>query len=322
MKHKLCPSGHGAFTDPAELCPECGAILLHDQRGRIVGDGYRLESLLTLGGMRASLWEGVHVPSGRAVVVKLLKRPSGAEVFRFLRGAHIASDLRHPHIGAVLGYGETQDEALYLVMERLIGHPLDRLLARGLPSLELTLSLLVQLLSALDHVHAHGAIHRDVKPGNLFVSQLDDHSWHLHLVDFGIATRAESDTLEAMYADDLPILQHHEIVGTPEYMAPEQIVGASLDARVDVYGAGVTAFRLLTGRLPYRRAERAQVYRAHLRAPLPPLAAPSDRAPFPAGLEEVVHGALAKRRRDRIQSAAGFRRALGDFSRVTARRSA
>ena len=325
MTRKLCPQGHGSFSDSADLCISCGAPLIVDQGARVIAQRFRLDRIIGLGGTRSTVWEGLDLRTTRQVAVKLLPEPTGVELTRFMRGAYIFAELDHPNIARVYEYGEYGDAGqgggLYLVMERLEGATLDRVLRKGPLTYARALSLAEQLLDALGAIHDLRAVHRDIKPGNLFVTPDEiDGRWRVRLFDFDLATRYEDLTTTELYGDVLRAPESASICGTPEYMAPEQILGQPVDGRADLYAAGMTLYRMLAGRPAFGGPERRDVYRAQLRDPLPPLPAIPGRPPLPHGLDAVLAQATAKRPVDRFVRARDFRMALrGLGARVLAR---
>jgi serine/threonine-protein kinase len=215
---------------------------------------------------------------------------------RFHREAKIGGQLLHRNLTTVFDLGES-DGRLYIVMELLRGQPLSEFLARPEGcTLEAKLDIMIQVCEGLAAAHAHGVFHRDVKPSNLFVQ--NDGS--LKILDFGIARLATST-----------MTQSGLIIGTPDYMSPEQTMGREIDHRSDIFSVGAVFYYMLTGRKPFACDELAAVLRKVQREDPPPLQ-PSEAPP---GLARILLRALAKRREERQQSArelvadlAGFRR--------------
>jgi len=315
VSRKLCPNGHGYYSTSADICSECGAALQSDHGERVIAHRYRLDRVIGLGGTRSTVWEGVDLRTTRPVAVKLLPDPTGVELMRFMRGAFIAAELDHENVAQVYEYGEYgEDEpegGLFLVMERLTGATLDRVLRKGAIPWRRAVSVAEQMLSALDALHANRGVHRDIKPGNVFVTpdELDD-SWRVRIFDFDLAMRVEDVTTSEFYGDELRAVPSTPVCGTPPYMAPEQIIGYPLDGRADVYAVGVTLYRMLSGCLPFADSDRQLLYRAHLERTPPPLAAPGGRPELPSALVAVVMRALSKRRSERFKFASDMRRAL------------
>ncbi|MCC6622587.1 MAG: serine/threonine protein kinase [Deltaproteobacteria bacterium] len=268
-------------------------------------------------------WEAEQEPIGRRVAIKLC--PVGSDldaedVARFRRGALAMARMTHPHIVTVHDFGEWQGPEgpeLFLVMERIEGVPLTRFLARGaLPPARAQLAA-SQVLRALGHVHGHGYVHRDVKPANLAAMPIDDDPFVVKLLDFGIARPIDATLKpEVVVASERRrgsrVTQPLRILGTPDYMAPEQILDLALDARTDLYAAAIVLWQLVAGRPTYIHDDRRELYAAHLRAPVPRFASVlppgtlSDCAPW----QEFFERALAKSAGKRFESAAEMRQAL------------
>jgi serine/threonine-protein kinase len=234
----------------------------------------------------------------REVALKVLRRrdldPNDAEsvLERFKREAQAAGNLHHPNIVAIYEYGEDAD-AVFIAMECVPGRSLrDHLVAGYRPELRAFPEILDQLLEGLEFSHSRGVIHRDIKPGNLLISEMGT----AKISDFGIA-RLEQSHLTLM----------GEVLGTPYYMAPEQFDGQTADERSDVYSAAVIVYEVLTGRRPFE-GQGAALMRQILEMP-PPL--PSTLEPrLSKELDRVLLKALAKRPEDRFRSARQFLEAL------------
>ena len=220
-----------------------------------------------------------------------LSGSSAAE--RFRHEARAVGRLSHPGIVAIYEYGEDEDTA-YIAMEYVEGRSLAQVLATTprLPEADI-LTLMDQLLAALDCAHRAGVWHRDIKPANLIVTD----AGRLKLTDFGIA-RIET----------VALTQVNSSIGTPGYMAPEQYVGEGVDHRVDIFAAGVLLYAMLCGHGPFRGAPETVMFKVLNEDPLPPSqVAGSGRSTF---YDAVVARALAKRPADRYASVAAFREAL------------
>lgn len=301
---RLCPRCGDVRPQSAAICPADGASLVDDRRGLVVADRYQVGSLIGIGGMGGTVWAAEERPFGRPVAVKIVPATHFDAARRFERGARLMGSMCHPNITTVHAWGALPDACPYLVMERLHGMPLDRLLERGPLDLRRALHITVQLLAALEHVHAHGVIHRDVKPANVFLVTAAG-SALVKLVDFGIARR-----IEVGVGRHAPVTRQDRICGTPEYMAPEQVLAARSDGRVDLYAVGVTLFRMVSGRLPFNGPARRMLYAAKTRAVAPRLAdvMPADVI-IPESVEDLVARALARDPDERFASAQAMRRA-------------
>jgi serine/threonine-protein kinase len=269
---------------------------MDDLAGRALGP-YQLVERIGIGGM-AAVYRGVHVALGQPRAIKILL-PAHAEdaslVERFRVEAQIASGLRHPNIVSIYDVGE-QDGLFYLVMDLVEGTSLGRLLRRESP-LELgrATQMLSQLASALDYAHGAGVVHRDVKPGNVVVGTDD----HVSLLDFGVARIG--GVLHRL-------TNPGQLVGTPEYLAPEVITGAEGDRRSDYYGLGVLAFQMLAGKLPFSGRDTMALLYAHVSSPPPSLR--ETRPELPVAVDRVVARQLSKTPEARYPTATGFVQAL------------
>jgi serine/threonine-protein kinase len=238
----------------------------------------------------------------RAVAVKVLPPALATDadyVRRFRQEARRVAALRHPHIVPVYHYGEDQ-ALLYLVMPIFSESLRDRLERDGRLAPEEAIRLVSEIASALEVAHAQELVHRDVKPENVLLDESD----HALLTDFGIARRlshARHGGAQTLSATGLP-------VGTPEYMAPEQLRGDTLDQRVDIYGLGAVLYETLTGQAPHEGETPYEVATLVLTTPVTPPAARNPHV-WPT-LDRAVLTALAQRPEDRFQTATSFAAAL------------
>uniref|UniRef100_UPI001F441C26 serine/threonine-protein kinase n=1 Tax=Streptomyces sp. NRRL WC-3742 TaxID=1463934 RepID=UPI001F441C26 len=248
---------------------------------------YRLEEEIGRGGM-AVVYRAKDLRLGRSVAVKLLAPELARnEVFRkrFMHESEAAAAIDHPHIVPVFDAGE-QDGILYLAMRYVEGGDLRSLMTRTGPlPLDRVTDLTLQIASALDAAHAHGLVHRDVKPGNVLVAAGTDgeHPEHLYLADFGLTKKSLSLS---------GLTSVGQIVGTLDYAAPEQISGKPLDGRCDQYALACVVFELLAGTPPFRRESDLALLWAHLNDPPPTLH--EHRPDLPTPVEAVLARALAK----------------------------
>ena len=283
--------------------PSAGESL---ERGAICGE-YIVESQLGRGGF-GRVYLARHRVLGRGVAIKVLDRELAASpraYQRFVWEARTACRVRHPNVIEILDFGRLTDGRPFLVMELLDGETLEeRLAARGRLGLAETVAIVDALAAALSAVHRAGVVHRDVKPSNVFLRTPDD---RVTLLDFGIAKLVRPEP------EDRPLVTTvNTRLGTPEAMAPEQILGLPIDGRTDVYGLGITLYRMLTGAWPFAADDDAELERLHLEATPAP---PSERAPVPPAIDEVIARALAKdpaaRPSDATMIAAELREAAG-----------
>jgi len=267
------------------------------QTGYVLG-AYRIETLLGRGAMGA-VYRGVHVDDGAMAAVKtvhadlLAGREREAMLARFRQEAQIGMRLRHPLIVQVYNCGE-QDGLLYLTMELVEGQELGRLLnQQPALSLSMNLAIILQVLNALAYAHREGVIHRDIKPANIMVRQ----DYTIALTDFGIAHLSGSE-----------LTQVGELLGSPLYMAPEQLRGEPVDLRADLFSTGVLLYFLLTQHKPFIADSLAALMQKILHEEPPP---PSTvNRVLPAVFDTVLQRALAKNPAQRFASAAEFAAAL------------
>ncbi|MET1133887.1 MAG: Stk1 family PASTA domain-containing Ser/Thr kinase [Aeromicrobium sp.] len=266
-----------------------------------LGDRYQVGELVGRGGM-ADVRAGHDMRLGRPVAIKLLRADLAAdETFqeRFRREAQSAASLNHPSIVAVYDTGEATDPTgatvPYIVMELVEGRTLRDVLRDGRKILpERALSITADILAALDYSHRAGIIHRDIKPANVMLTP----EGKVKVMDFGIA-RAIADTSSAM-------TQTAAVIGTAQYLSPEQARGETVDARSDIYSTGCVLYELLTGRPPFVGDSPVSVAYQHVREEARP---PSQLNPdVSLEVDHVVAKALAKRVDDRYSSAGDMRK--------------
>jgi serine/threonine-protein kinase len=246
----------------------------------------------------------------KKVAIKLLlpQHASDEEMTaRMMREAKAASASGHRNIVAVLDMGRTSDGGMYLVMEHVVGHSLDRVLSTEAPvPVSRAARLVSGLLAGLEAVHRKGIVHRDLKPSNLMVSVGDDGEEVVKILDFGISKVVE---VEATIGSGLTT--EGRVLGTPKFMSPEQARGAAVDQRTDIYAAGAILYSLITGAPPLTAANYNAMIAAILEANIRP---PSTVVPsVPRALDQIVVRALARRPEDRFPDAHAFRRALQPF---------
>ncbi len=269
--------------------------------GQILGGKYRLERRIATGGS-ASVWRAMHETLNRPVAVKFVDARSTAgdeeRVGRFLREAKVAASVRHKNVVDILDFGVCEHDGVaepYMIMELLEGEALDEMLGRGLLPVQSAASVVRQILSGLEAVHAAGIIHRDLKPGNVFVTE-DGDGLFARLLDFGISQNSD-DTSD------------RTVVGTPEYMSPEQAFGDPLDARSDIYSVGVILYEMLAGYPPFEDEDPSRVLRLVVETRPPSLAAARPDEP---ALCQVAEKAMSREPAQRYSSARTMQRALVD----------
>jgi len=271
--------------------------------GKVVDRRYRVAALIGSGGMGV-VYRVEHLHLGKMAAMKVLSPDTATKpemLRRFRAEAQAVSKLNHPNIVQTFDFGQW-DGALYLVMEYVKGDDLSTLLKRDGPwSFTRAARLFTQVCSGLTEAHEAGIVHRDLKPENLMVVQRRDGSEHVKVLDFGLAKlreRAGDDPQGAAVSSG------GQVLGTPYYMAPEQVRGEPLDARADLYSLGATLYRVLTGEPPFDAPSPISVLAKHLTDELIP---PRTRAPersLPPEADRIVLRAMAKSVSDRYASAA------------------
>ena len=263
-----------------------------------VGDtvaGYRLDELIGVGGSQCPVFRATHLRLQREVALKLLPKARADDDFvrRFEREARLAASLGdHPNVVAVYDFGDT-DTVLYLAMRFVRGPDLGRLVAAGPIGLHRTCLLLAQVADALDAAHAAGMVHRDVKPGNIFVDPDADRAY---IGDFGLTlSRDMTSATRALWS------------GSPQYLAPERWLGSLPEPTVDVYALGCVAYACLTGHPPFGGSEETLRF-SHVNAAPPVLS--TGLADVPPAVDEVLTRAIAKNPGDRYTSCREFVTAL------------
>jgi serine/threonine-protein kinase len=276
------------------------SLTLKSLVGQKVGE-YRVEEMIGSGGMGV-VYRGVHPIIGRPVAIKVLRpelAADAANVEAMLSEARAVASIGHRGIVDVFAYGELPDGRHYMVMELLNGEALNRLIRREAPlPPRKTVELLDAILDSLEAAHEAGVVHRDLKPSNLFVVKAKQKDRVLvKLLDFGLAKRGP-----ATGKTNASVL-----MGTPGYMAPEQIRLAKTDVRTDLYSLGVVAFELATGRRPFKADDMAALLLAHTDQTPP---APSSIAKVPRQLEQWILALLAKNPDERPATAEVVRERL------------
>jgi serine/threonine protein kinase len=257
---------------------------------------YTLLEPIGRGGM-AAVYRARQETLDRIVAVKILSdnlATSDEFMQRFVREARTAANMRHPNVITVHDFGQDERGVPYLVLEYVDGLTLADLMDAGLEDQRIP-DLLDQIAAGLDYAHGRGVIHRDVKPGNVLLAE----DGRVVLADFGLAWLMEAAVHLTMSGG---------VIGTPEYMSPEQASGLRVDARTDVYALGVVLYEMLTGDRPFSGDSPIAILLKHVQAPVPSVA--RLRPDLPAGVDRVVQQALAKNPEHRFQTAGALARAF------------
>jgi eukaryotic-like serine/threonine-protein kinase len=294
----------------AHFCSTCGALQVSPTGdvniGTVVSDRYRLVRLLGEGAS-GRVYEARQAVgrSERRVAVKVLHLKNADNpklVKRVEREIEIACSLEHPSTIRVFDFGETSDGRPFVVMEFIDGAPLATVLhEEGALPLERTVGIFSQVCGALQEAHDRGIVHRDLKPENIMLMQVGGQQDLVKVLDFGIAKQIAPGA-----GPETIITDHGMVVGTPEYMSPEQFSGGSLDPGTDIYALGVMAYEMLTGRLPFHAEDLLEWAKSHAIDPPPPFDQAGAGGRVPDAAEAAVMHALAKRPEARPPSAAAF----------------
>ena len=305
---KTCPVCGKEYPDTVKFCPVDGSTLrakspTADLVGQVVADRYAIIKKLGEGGMGA-VYLGEHVKMGRKSAIKVMNPSMAADpdaISRFNREASNASRISHPNVCQIYDFGETPDGVIYLAMEFIEGAALTDIIERegALPPVRAT-KILRQAADALGAAHDLGIVHRDLKPDNIMIVQGRDGSDIVKVVDFGIAKAVAGDEAGQK------VTKTGLVVGTPEYMSPEQLSGDKLDGRSDIYSLALVFYRMLTGVLPFQADSAQETMIKRLTDDPMPLAAARPDIVFPDKLQAVLDKALARTPAERYGSAVQF----------------
>ncbi len=286
-----CPTCGMVCDEGSFRCPVDGRELVAGDPllGQVLGDRYRILERIGTGGM-GSVYRAEHVILRKRLAIKVLRPELSMEeelVRRFQQEAIAASQIGQENIVDVTDFGRTPRGALYFVMEELEGRNLHQVLAAGGPMpVERAILILSQLCRALAAAHGRGIVHRDLKPDNVILLRRAEGADFVKVVDFGISKTGAG-------REGGRLTRAGMIIGTPEYMAPEQGAAATVDHRADIYSLGVLAYEMLTGKLPLSGETAVATLLAHQTRPPEPLS--RQRPGLPPELEALILKALEKR---------------------------
>ena len=282
--------------------------------GTTLAGWYQIERLIARGGM-GRLYLAVQQPLGRTVVIKVMTLPQvlntdGASLqARFFREAATCARLRHPNTVTLFDYGELSLEdgkTFYMVMEHIEGRNLDQVLhEEGRLSPARALRIGMEIVRSLREAHQLGVVHRDLKPSNVMLVDTPEGE-QVKVLDFGIA-KVMADAADAPEAEELT--RQSDIVGSPSYMSPEQVLHHPIDARSDVYSLGALLFHLIAGRRPFRAHSATMRMMAHVHRPTPSLRATTNED-FPVAVDALLQRCMAKAPEDRYPHAEALLDAL------------
>jgi serine/threonine-protein kinase len=260
--------------------------------GTVLGGKYRIGRKIGSGGIGV-VYAAEHTTLGHEVAVKVLRGAAardGGEIARLRREAYIQVHIEHPNVARVMDLDQMPDGSIYVVMERLVGRSLaDKLARDGLLAPGFAIPVFIGVCGALAAAHGKGVVHRDLKPGNVFLC--DDGA--SKVLDFGMSKLATAEALT----------QTGYTLGTPEYMAPEQCIGAQVEPRTDIYALGVLMYEALTGELPIIAQSRRELLDLHQRQVPIPMRQRRPDLPLPEALDAIIMKCLKKRVNDRPKNA-------------------
>ena len=302
---KKCPQCGVEYSDANTLCPADGIALETTEDalvGKTLAGKYRIEARLNEGGM-GTVYRATHVLMEKTVAIKVLRPSLAADekiVARFSREARAASRITHPNAISVTDFGEDENGIVFLVMEFLSGRTLKKLIRdEGQLPLTRAVEIVRQVGDALNAAHQQGVVHRDLKSDNIMLidTMAGDHA---KVLDFGIAKINEP---EGSREHDAELTAPNLVIGTPQYMSPEQCSQDSeIDSRSDIYSLGVILYEMLVGHVPFTAESPTMVMMKHLQEPVPSVL--EERSDLPASIGRVIARAMAKLPVNRYQTIA------------------
>ena len=301
-----CPHCHAPLAAEARFCPACGKATSATQSGtswpaaggapdlvgREIAGRYRIVKKLGEGGMGA-VYRGEQISLKRAVAVKVLKPELGSNQMvlrRFNAEAEAVAKLSHPNTVNIYDFGQDTDGSLFIAMEFIEGRSLREVIQKEGPfSPARAVAIALQVAASLSDAHAHSIVHRDLKPDNVMLQDRGRQKDVVRVLDFGIAKLRDDNR-----ATQQAMTQAGDMLGTPQYMAPEQIRGEAIDGRTDIYALGCMLYEMVTARLPYEAPTIMAMLSKHLIEPVVP---PSQRRPdlmLSPAVDQLVLHAMAK----------------------------
>ncbi|MCU0694007.1 MAG: protein kinase [Polyangiaceae bacterium] len=267
--------------------------------GRVINDRFKVVAIVARGGM-GKLYRAEQAPLGRTCALKVLNPKYAGDHDpefhkRFFLEASIASKLTHPNTVTIFDYGRSDDDIYYMAMEFLEGRTLHRAIREEGPfGEERTAHIARQVCRSLREAHSLGVIHRDLKPANVFLVEHADEQDFVKVIDFGLVKNVDNT------GEDLT--QAGLFMGSPKYMAPEQIKGDRVDGRTDIYSLGIIMYEMMTGRVPFDRPNSVHIMMAHVNEPPPPMRHTNPNIQISQATEELILRCLEKDPNSRFPS--------------------
>ncbi|MEW6731899.1 MAG: serine/threonine-protein kinase [Acidobacteriota bacterium] len=310
---KQCPECKRAYDDTNSFCVFDGQRLIMTEEvdpfvGLLIDSKYHIDRRIAKGGS-GNVYQATHIQLSAPVAVKIIHPRLASDsraIERFRREALVTMKVRHTNAIAVMDFGITNNNVVYVVTELLEGVTLEqRLRQQGFLSLEDANTIVQQICAAIAVAHEHQIIHRDLKPENIFLHSDEDREV-VKVVDFGIARflgKVEDEE------ESVRLTQAGFVVGTPFYMSPEQCNGMEVDARSDIYSLGIIIYQMLTGRLPFEGSKAGIIVMKHKMEKPKPLY--EMRPGIPAVINAVVMHALEKKPENRPQTVTELAHEMG-----------
>ena len=297
-------------TEVATPAPEASSpsgAELASLSGTVLDGRYTIQRKIGEGGM-SYVYDAIDAVTGERRAIKVLSKALSTDakaMARLKREAEVGQRLVHPNVCHIERLGETAAGVVYVVMPFVDGEVLaDRTFRMGYLPLEQVIPFVTQIADGLHVAHELGIVHRDLKPENIIISRRSDGSEYAVVMDFGLAKERRSSTeLEKLTATGI-------VLGTPEFMSPEQLRGKPLDGRSDVYSLALMTFEMLTGKLPFDGSSQQELMIARLRSDPIPLRKVRPELKYPTAVERVLLKGLARDPEQRYSSAPAFAAAL------------